>query len=102
MEKEHLRLLPVEYDGAHNETNLTKRIDQKNSRGFIIFQKKTTKKKRSFKGMRIRSFFIRHTKFKRPMEFSCHPNGVHLLRLAVFYSETGCELCRIYVEKNLF
>lgn len=100
MEKDPSRF---EYSG-YNETRSDKQIDQaksSNITGSILFSQKTFKKK-AFRWIRIRSFFTKQKKFKRLVEFSVHPNGVHMLRLAVFYSESGCKMCKIYVEKNLF
>lgn len=111
MEKEHLLLSRFEYDGSFNETKLSQKTEQnlydpsvanKTNSGTILFPTKSIKRKKSFKWIRIRSFFIKHKKFKRMMEFSCHPTGVHLLKLAIFYSESGCGMCKVYVEKNLF
>lgn len=112
MEKEkHSPLSRFEYDGSFRETKLSKKIEQntnnpstanKTSSGTILFPTKPTKRKKSFKWIRIRSFFIKHKKFKRMMEFSCHPSGIHMLKLAVFYSDSGCGMCKVYVEKNLY
>jgi hypothetical protein len=104
MEKDPSLLSPFEYSGF-DESRLDRQIDQvKNSnlQGSILFSSKPHKTKKPFNWIRIRSFFIKHKKFKRMMEFSCHPSGVHLLRLAMFHSENGCGMCRVYVEMNLF
>jgi|SRR3989344_3697586 len=93
-----------EYSG-YNESKLDKQTDQvKNSsiQGTILFSSKPLKKKKPFRWIRIRSFFTKHKKFKRLVEFSCHPTGIHMLRMAVFHSESGCGMCRVYVEMNLF
>lgn len=110
MEKEkQIELSQFEYDGSFNEAKLNQQTEQKvtplspkNISGTIHFAKKFTKKRRSFRWIRIRSFFTKHKKFKRLVEFSIHPGGIHMLRLAVFYSESGCGMCKFYVEKNLF
>lgn len=110
MEKEHLLSSRFEYDGSFSETKLAQKSEQNltssalntANKGSISFTKKYVKRKKPFNWIRIRSFFIKHKKFKRFMEFSCHPSGIHLLKLAIFYSESGCGMCRVYVEKNLF
>jgi hypothetical protein len=111
MEKDPSLLSPFEYSGF-DESKLDRQIDQvknkqsfsanSNLQGSILFSPKPRKFKKPFNWIRIRSFFIKHKKFKRMMEFSCHPSGVHLLRLAMFHSENGCGMCRVYVEMNLF
>ena len=104
MDKEHHELSNTEFTGF-NESKLDKKIDQTknlNLQGSILFSGKPLKKKRPFKWNRIRSFLIKHTQFQRMMEFSCHPSGIHLLHQAVFYSDNGCKMCKVYVEKNLF
>ena len=104
MEKEHPALPALDYTG-HNEAKIDKQKDQtknQNTQGSILFTQKPLKKKKSFRWIRIRSFFTKHRKFKRLIEFSIHPGGIHMLRLAVFHSENGCGMCRVYVEKNLF
>jgi len=104
MEKEYPPLPTLDYTG-HNEAKIDKQKDQiknNNIQGSILFSLKPAKKKKAFRWIRIRSFFTKHKKFKRMMEYSCHPSGIHLLRLAVFYSESGCPMCRSYVEMNLF
>jgi hypothetical protein len=91
--------------GGFKETVLDQKIDRiknQNIKGSILFTQKPLKKSRPFKWSRIRSFFIMHKKFKRLVEFSIHPTGIHMMRLAVFYSESGCKMCKVYVEKNLF
>lgn len=92
----------INYGAYYDETQLSKNTDLKNTKGSLFFSPKTSKKKRSFKWIRIRSFFISHKKFKRLTEFSIHPTGIHMLRMAVFHSENGCGMCKVYVEKNLF
>lgn len=105
MEKEPDIFTNLDFTG-HNEARIDKQKDQlvnNNIQGSILFsQNPITKTKKPFNWIRIRSFFITHKKFKRLMEFSCHPGGVHLLRLAMFHSENGCKMCRVYVEMNLF
>ena len=103
MEKEPA-LSPFEYSG-YDESKLDRQIDQvknNNTQGSILFSVRPVKKKKSFRWIRIRSFFTKHKKFKRLIEFSIHPGGIHMLRLAVFHSENGCGMCRVYIEKNLF
>lgn len=93
-----------EYSGF-DESKLdaqTNQLKNTNIQGSILFSQKPPRKKKPFMWIRIRSFFTKHKKFKRMMEFSCHPTGIHLLRLAVFHSENGCKMCRVYVEMNLF
>lgn len=102
--KEQLFLSRFEYTGF-SETILDQKIDKtqnQNTKGSILFSQKPPKKKKPFKWLRIRSFFVKHKRFRRLMEFSCHPTGIHLLKLAMFHSENGCGMCRVYVEKNLF
>jgi hypothetical protein len=104
LEKEHLAL-PTLDDTGHNEAKLDKQIDQIkniNLQGSILFSSKPIKKKKPFRWIRIRSFFTKHKKFKRLVEFSIHPTGIHMLRLAMFHSENGCGMCKVYVEMNLF
>lgn len=101
-EKETLELSRFEYAASFNEADLSKKREQSDLRQKILFHIKPAKKKKAFKWSRIRSFFIQHKKFKRLVEFGIHPGGIHMLRLAVFYSESGCGMCRVYVEKNLF
>ena len=86
---------------TQNESSLSKKTEQGKFKGSIHFQKKKRKRK-PYVGMRIRNFFIKHSRSKRPIEFGIHPGGIHLLRLAMFYSENGCGICKIYIEKNLF
>ena len=103
MEKEK-SVSRFEYSG-HNEDQINRRINllkNNNLQGSIFFSQKIIKKKKSFRWIRIRSFFTKHKTFKRLMEFSIHPTGVHMLRLAIFHSDNGCQMCRVYVEKNLF
>lgn len=103
-EKELLSLSRFEYTGF-SETILDQKIDKtqnQNTKGSILFSQKPLKKKKSFKWSRIRSFFILHKRFQRMVEFAIHPAGIHMLRMAVFYSESGCKMCKVYVEKNLF
>jgi len=111
MEKKPLELSRFEYDGSYNESKIGQKAEQNsqnsysnknNPKGSISFTKKAGKKTPPFNWIRIRSFFIRHKGFKRSMEFSCHPGGVHLLRMAMLYSEGGCKMCKVYVERNLF
>lgn len=88
-----------------NESKLDLKIDltrNNNIQGTILFSQKPLKKKKPFKWIRIRSFFIMHKKFKRMIEFSVHPGGIHVLHQAMFHSDNGCKMCRVYVEKNLF
>jgi len=104
MEQDSSEISPYEYSGF-SEDKLDKQVDQvknTNVKGSIFFTPKPAKKKKPFKWIRIRSFLIKHKKFKRFMEFSVHPTGIHLLRQAVFYSDNGCGMCRVYVEMNLF
>ena len=99
-----LEISRFEHSGFR-ETTLDQKIDQvkdQNAKGSILFSQKPLKKKQAFKWNRIRSFFIRHKKFKRLMEFSIHPSGIHMLRLAVFHSENGCGMCKVYIEGDLF
>ena len=71
--------------------------------GSIYFQKKRkVAKKKPFRSLRIRKFYIKNPQFNRTMVFVCHPKGVHLLDLAVLHSESGCRRCRTYLEKQLF
>lgn len=103
-EKEHYLLSRFEYTGF-SESRLDKKTDvpkNQNTQGSILFSQKPLKKKKPFRWIRIRSFFTKHKKFKRFIEFSIHPGGIHMLRLAVFHSENGCGMCKVYVEKNLF
>ena len=89
-----------------NEIRLDKQANlskNQNIQGTILFsQPKSPRKKRPFKWNRIRSFFIINKKLQRKIECSVHPGGVHLLHQAMFYSDNGCPMCRVYVEKNLF
>ena len=102
MEKDNALLLSrVEQFTSQNESSLSKKIEHRNFQGSILFQKKK-RKRRPYVGMRVRNFFIKHSLSKRPIEFGIHPEGIHLLRLAIFYSENGCGICKIYIEKNLF
>lgn len=104
MNKEYLETSRFEFSGF-NETVLDRKTDQtnnQNTKGSILFSQKPLKRKKPFKWNRIRSFFIMHKKFKRMVEFAIHPAGIHMLRMAVFHSESGCTMCRVYVEKNLF
>lgn len=101
-EKETLELSRFEYAVSYNEAELSKKREQSDLRQKILFHIKPAKKKKAFKWLRIRSFFIKHKKFKRLMEFSIHPTGIHMLRLAIYHSDNGCNMCKVYVEKNLF
>ncbi len=104
MDKEHLETTPFEYSG-HNETRIDQQVNQvknNNTQGSILFSQKPAKKKKPFKWSRIRSFFITHKQLKRSMEFSVHTTGIHLLHHAVFHSDNGCKMCRVYIEKTSF
>jgi len=104
MDKEQLETSVYEYSGF-KESRLDKQTNQlkdNNIQGSILFSQKPPKKKKAFRWIRVRSFFTKHKKFKRLMEFSCHPGGIHLLHQAIFHSDNGCKMCRVYVEKNLF
>jgi hypothetical protein len=104
MEKDPSLTSNPEYTGF-NESKLDKKIDQikdQNLQGTILFSSKPLKKKKPFNWIRVRSFFIMHKKFKRMIEFSVHPSGIHILHQAMFHSDNGCKMCRVYVEKNLF
>lgn len=105
MAKEQHHLLSRFEHTGFSESQLDKKIDlhqNSNIKGSIQFLQKPLKRKKPFKWLRIRSFFVQHKKFKRFMEFSCHPGGIHMLKMAIFYSDSGCGMCKVYVEKNLF
>lgn len=88
-----------------NEIRLDKSVNVSknyNIQGTILFSSPLPKKKKPFKWNRIRSFFITHKKFNRMLEFSVHTAGVHMLHQAMFHSDNGCKMCKVYVEKNLF
>lgn len=70
--------------------------------GSIYFQLRKPGKKKPFRSLRIRKFYIQKPKLKRTMVFVCHPKGVHLLDQAILHSEAGCRSCKIYLEKQLF
>lgn len=104
-EKESISAKESDYTGF-NEIRLDKQANlskNQNIQGTILFSSsKNAKKKNPFKWSRIRSFFITNRKLQRKVECSVHPGGVHLLHQAMFYSDNGCTMCRVYIEKNLF
>lgn len=96
MERNKLpKTINFELESAHSEVYLNIKKELKNDNQSTA----QTPKNRLLSGLRIRRFFIRQPRSKRPMEFGCHPTGIHWMGHAIFYSESGCLICKTDLER---
>jgi hypothetical protein len=96
MDKE--KLPSFEIDVSTSEVQLNQKSDLRND-STQYNSPNVTFKKRLLAVLRIRRFFIRQSRSKRPMEFGAHPTGIHWMGQAIFHSESGCVICKTDLEE---
>ncbi len=99
MEKEILpKTINMEQETVDSEAKLNLKADLKND-GAGYNSPVVAIKSKFLSVLRIRRFFIRQSRSRRPMEFGVHPHGIHWMGQAIFHSESGCAICKTDLEE---
>lgn len=97
MDKE--KLPSFESDVSTSEVQLNQKSDLQNDSAQYNSPYTKVIKTKLLSVLRIRRFFIRQSRSKRPMEFGAHPTGIHWMGQAIFHSESGCAICKTDLDE---